>query len=147
MPEGFTADWTAGAIDADSVKEVRITFTPTEAKIYGGIIKVISNAKAGVDSLVVSGTGSRITGLNTVTVIRDKGSFFLFPNPAHEFFSVILNNHCIEAESIKIYSSLGQKIRQFNLVQKANVSDLKKGFYLVEVNHSGLIYENTLLIK
>ena len=147
VPEGFTADWAAGVINEDSEQTVRVTFTPSDTKIYSGIIKVISNAKAGVDSLAVSGTGSATTGLNSVTINRDRGSFSLFPNPADEFFTVLLNNICIKAESIKIYSSLGQKIRQFNFVQKANVSGLKKGLYLVEVNHSGVIYENTLLIK
>jgi len=147
MPEGFTADWTSGVIDVDSVQKVRITFTPTETKKYFGIIKVISNAKAGIDSLAVSGTGSMTTGLSTVTIDRNRGSLSLFPNPAIDFFSMILNNSCINAESIKIYSTLGQTIKQFNLVQKVNVSGLKKGCYLVEVNHSGVIYENTLIIK
>ncbi len=57
LPDGYTANWTSGDIAADANKEVEITFAPTEAKDYNGIIKVNSNATFGLDSINVSGTG------------------------------------------------------------------------------------------
>lgn len=57
LPTGFSADWTSGDIAVDSEQEVKITFSPTEAKDYSGIITINSDALYGVDTIEITAIG------------------------------------------------------------------------------------------
>jgi Protein of unknown function (DUF1573)/Papain family cysteine protease len=54
---GYTLNYTNGTIPANETKVVSVSFTPTTTQAYNGVIKIISNANAGIDSLVVTGMG------------------------------------------------------------------------------------------
>ncbi|MDA3867271.1 MAG: DUF2961 domain-containing protein [Salinivirgaceae bacterium] len=88
VPEGFSANLTDVEIAEDAEQEVIITFTPTETKKYSGIIKVISNAKAGIDTISVSGTGDIIDALNKIKETKIK----LYPNPVKNKLTLTVGN-------------------------------------------------------
>ncbi len=57
-PDGFSGDWSSGAIAAGGSQNVTVTFSPTVAKGYlGTSITVNSDATSGANVLAVSGTG------------------------------------------------------------------------------------------
>lgn len=56
-PAGFSGDWSGGIIAAGASQVVNVTFFPTEAKPYGGMIIAESNSTSGSGSIACSGTG------------------------------------------------------------------------------------------
>jgi len=40
LPEGYSADWTSGAIQSFETKEVTITFNPTDVEVFNGFVTV-----------------------------------------------------------------------------------------------------------
>ena len=63
-PEGFTGNWSKGTIAVGKVQEIKVTFSPREAKSYTATISVESNDRTGKKTLTVSGKG--ISTPNTV---------------------------------------------------------------------------------
>jgi len=56
-PVGFSGSW-SGTIPPTGFKNIDITFSPTEAKLYRGDIAVLSDADAGQSSIKVQGAGT-----------------------------------------------------------------------------------------
>jgi alpha-tubulin suppressor-like RCC1 family protein len=58
-PTGFTGDWSGGGIAAGGSKTVTVTFQPTAAQSYGGLVTVGSNATnaAAVNAIGIAGVG------------------------------------------------------------------------------------------
>ena len=57
-PTGFTGSWN-GSIAAGSYYNVTVTFTPSSAITYSGIITINSNATSGTNTINCSGTGTQ----------------------------------------------------------------------------------------
>jgi Secretion system C-terminal sorting domain len=57
----------------------------------------------------------------------------VYPNPATEFFSV--NDQNDLAAHICVFNIMGRKVREFEFVkgERYNISDLSKGFYMVQI--------------
>jgi len=55
VPNGYTANWTSGAIAAGTSQNVTIGFGPTSAGSFNGTITVLSDQTSGVNSIPVSG--------------------------------------------------------------------------------------------
>jgi hypothetical protein len=58
VPPGFMVNWWSGTIPSHGSRDVIVTFRPTFAAHYLGTIRVISDKTSGVDTLMVSGTGT-----------------------------------------------------------------------------------------
>lgn len=56
LPAGFSGGF-SGTIAAGARQAVNITFSPTAAQTYGGLLTVNSNATSGTSSIAVSGSG------------------------------------------------------------------------------------------
>ncbi|MCH7228315.1 choice-of-anchor D domain-containing protein [Haloferula sp. A504] len=56
-PEGFIAAW-SGTVPAGGSQQVMVTFAPAEAKLYSGLIEVVSDATGGDATIGCSGNGS-----------------------------------------------------------------------------------------
>ncbi|MCC5840535.1 MAG: SUMF1/EgtB/PvdO family nonheme iron enzyme [Opitutales bacterium] len=56
-PAGYSGDWTGGFIEAGGFRVVTVTFAPTEARTYGGLIRAETSATAGAFSHPVDGEG------------------------------------------------------------------------------------------
>ena len=57
-PTGFTGSW-SGNITSGNYHNVTVTFTPSSAITYGGIITINSNATSGTNTISCSGTGTQ----------------------------------------------------------------------------------------
>ena len=57
LPAGFTANWSGGTIAPLAAQLVEVSFEPTAAAGYGGVIAVNGNHTSGPTSIAVSGTG------------------------------------------------------------------------------------------
>lgn len=69
-----------------------------------------------------------------------KEAINIFPNPAHDFVNLQLSNAIKGHFEVEIYGMNGRKIRQFSFTKsdsffqkKLNISDLKKGTYLLKI--------------
>jgi len=56
-PAGFSGAWSGGTIAAGDLKEVEVTFLPTSALSYGGVITVNSDKTDGESTIFISGIG------------------------------------------------------------------------------------------
>ncbi len=89
-PSGFTGNWTGGTIAANASVTVAVTFKPTAAQSYSGMLTVSSDKTGGTDTLQISGTGTslpnRIVNLNgnldfgNVTAGSSKQQTFIVSN-------------------------------------------------------------------
>lgn len=133
LPEGFTADWTAGEVPAQQDKKVNINFNPSVAKTYGGKIKIVSNAEAGIDSIAVSGAGSLSNALNEI----DRIEMQIYPNPVQNTLRVITKDLC----NIEISDIAGKVV--FNKMMEGNTTTIDMSaftsgvFFLKAVNAKG----------
>ncbi len=58
LPQGFTANWTAGTIAAGGSQLVNVTFAPTAVKVYSGVLSVVSNKTSGTETIGLTATGT-----------------------------------------------------------------------------------------
>jgi hypothetical protein len=68
-PSGFNGNWGSGSIAPGASQVVIVTFAPTSAQTYSGLVTVVSDATAGTNTIAASGTGTaaaatRIIGLS-----------------------------------------------------------------------------------
>ena len=56
-PQGYSADWTNGSISPGQKKKIKISFNPTEEKIYDGEIRFICNSTGGMTAISCFGRG------------------------------------------------------------------------------------------
>jgi formylglycine-generating enzyme required for sulfatase activity len=57
MPVGFSVEWNSGSIPPSSIQTVAVTFSPSAAQIYSGLIAVESDATSGDSELAILGIG------------------------------------------------------------------------------------------
>ena len=57
IPDAYIANWNSGSISAGGSQEVKITFSPTEVKVYEGTLTINSNAKNNENSINLQGFG------------------------------------------------------------------------------------------
>nr|MDA3854004.1 T9SS type A sorting domain-containing protein [Bacteroidales bacterium] len=127
MPTGFSADWTSGDIAVNAVKEVTVTFAPTEVKAYGGMIKIHSNAVN--DSVAVSGIGTVNTSVDEISGIK----ISISPNPLKNLLTVVSIDLCY----IKISDISGKVIinKEMNSTTTTiDMSDYPKGIYIIKAS-------------
>ena len=86
LPDGFSPDWRSGTIAPGKTQVVKVSFKPTDTKVYTGFIEVISNAGSSKNTLKVSGRGILVTGTEE-PVFAD---LRVFPNPADELLHIEL---------------------------------------------------------
>ncbi|MDA3867270.1 MAG: GDSL-type esterase/lipase family protein [Salinivirgaceae bacterium] len=80
-------------------------------------------------------------------VETNKDDFTLYPNPTNGFISFEINKKSIVAENATIYSLQGQKVKSFVNTQKLDISDLKKGMYMVSVGYKGKTYDRAVILN
>ena len=87
LPDGFSlTDWRSGTIAPGKTQAVKVSFKPTDIRMYTGFIEVISNAGSGKNRLEVTARGILVTG----TAEPVFAGLRVFPNPASELLHVEL---------------------------------------------------------
>lgn len=82
----FSVNWEGGDIGAGEEKDISFDFVPTESRSYSGIVRFVSNAAFGLDSMIISGNGineilQSITNLNDINVSNTtEESAIVFPS-------------------------------------------------------------------
>jgi uncharacterized membrane protein len=56
-PSGYAASWTSGTIAPGASQYVTVTFAPTAAQTYNGVLTVVANHTSGTNTIGISGTG------------------------------------------------------------------------------------------
>ncbi len=59
FPEGFQGDWNGGVIASGGSQVVNVTFSPTQGRIYSGMVTVNSDKTSGIHTIPIKGTGIR----------------------------------------------------------------------------------------
>ncbi len=73
-------------------------------------------------------------------------SFKVYPNPANDIISIASNNSVID--SIEIFDILGKKVFSNNeATDKINVSNLRSGVYIMNINAEGRKFAKKLIIE
>ena len=82
--------------------------------------------------------------LNTnVPSLQENKKIVAYPNPATDFITFGKAN---TLATVKIFNSQGKMVANFsNVIGKLNVSNLKRGIYVVEVNDGSKSYSQKLV--
>lgn len=57
VPTGFSTSWTSGSVPAGASQAVTVTFRPTSATDYGGVLTVSGDQTSGLNTISLSGVG------------------------------------------------------------------------------------------
>ncbi|GAB1453748.1 hypothetical protein MASR2M47_38040 [Draconibacterium sp.] len=82
----------------------------------------------------------------------EMNDFRIYPNPAKDFVTIEANNIQGELQNISFFNSSGQISKQFKVEEtvtvRIDISDLQKGFYIVEIKReNGDIITNKLIVE
>lgn len=84
LPNGFSGSFT-GVIQPNSNQDINITFSPSQAMTFPGILTVNANQTSGTNTIAIIGTGSGSTN-NITNVAKGKtGTASLGGNPSYAF--------------------------------------------------------------
>ena len=133
LPSGFSADWSSGIIDIGSNRNVNITFSPTTAQNYSGVITVNGNFSSGTNTIEVTGTGVETVGINEL----NEKSLLCYPNPAQNYITIPYNiSHNQFLNIYNVNGELVEKIKVYSNSDKKelNISNYKAGIYFFKLN-------------
>ncbi|MDX2109929.1 MAG: ice-binding family protein [Verrucomicrobiota bacterium] len=80
FPTGFSGNWTSGTIAAGGTQSVDVTFTPTMAQDYEGVITVVADATGGSATITCTGTGSQVIDIYADYEYTDDGDSVTITN-------------------------------------------------------------------
>jgi hypothetical protein len=81
-PSCFSGNWSGGTIPPGGSRNVTVTFSPVSMASFGGTVTVNSNATAGANTIVASGTGIIVTRIISVSGDLAFGDVFIeSPHP------------------------------------------------------------------
>jgi hypothetical protein len=91
------------------------------------------------------------TGTYVVDVVKEKGEFLVYPNPAKEKIHIKLNTKMPLETEIEILSINGSKLFEKQVYQtneiKINNLHLEKGVYLVKIKTDKFVKTKKLIIN
>ncbi|WP_157609255.1 T9SS type A sorting domain-containing protein [Psychroflexus torquis] len=89
--------------------------------------------------------------LGTTTPQEELAFLSLYPNPTTGLINIDLKEAGEALENIKIFSTDGKLVKQINIInnstEQIDVSDLSRGFYLVELQTANSIYVEKLILN
>ncbi len=117
--------------------------------------KILVYGTAILNSFTLDDSPSLARYLGDITTavgeLTDESQCLIFPNPAHDKITILLNNNFSNAE-FNLFDVYGKKIitKHFNCITREiiPVSDLRNGIYFYEIkNRSSVIQKGKLLIE
>jgi len=127
-PPGFTGEVNVNGSNIT----VTVTFTPTEAKDYGGEIIVSSNATSGDNTVTASGIGINITDAEK----NPAGTLTLHPNPVNDLL-IISGSNFADTEVLTVRDMGGRNLKRVVESSPAEirmaVADLPSGVYIIAI--------------
>ena len=146
-PAGFTGDWQSGTIAAGSNKVVKVSFKPTEAKDYAGTVTVESDAGSGRNTLMVSGKGILVTGIEPEAVFP---GLSVFPNPAEDVLNIKLPNQTSPV-NIQLTDVNGQVVYEQEAVTSdelsIDLSGYRSGVYVLVLESGSKVEKRKVVIR
>lgn len=113
------------------------------AALKNGIVKV--NAKANDGSNVKGEMSITISGQSTKREVINRDSLKFFPNPSTDF--IFLNKKIDTNNIISIYTLSGQKVKELVIENNCiNISDLKRGCYLIYLEIQDLTFKEKIVV-
>ena len=136
-PDGFSGNWSGGAIAPGSSQVAVLTFRPTEARSYLDVLGIVTNAGNG--NIILSGLGVElVTGIEDELVPED---IIAYPNPAtNEINLVFKDRNGVRIDEVQIYGSTGTKMAVEkdlsidNNILTINLRNFINGVYTVVVD-------------
>ncbi len=71
-------------------------------------------------------------------------TFAIYPNPVHQVFHIKTDEVIVK---VKIFNILGKQVEQFDTQEKYDVSELKRGIYLLHLETASGIAVRKLVVK
>jgi hypothetical protein len=144
-PDGFSDEWFNGIIPPAGIEEIEVTFTPTEIKLYNGLVEVDCNSVSGTRTLEIFGEG---TDPNTIKDEKNNELISLFPNPSSDKIQLSFKNNNLQIAEFQIYDRTGRKMMAETEINKEiveiNIEKLISGIYYCRIVDN---YKNEYITK
>ncbi|MEP4669190.1 MAG: choice-of-anchor D domain-containing protein, partial [Cyclobacteriaceae bacterium] len=133
LPIGFTANKDQATLAKGASTTVAVTFRPTEAKEYSGVVSVESSV--GTSTLAVTGTGG-----SALAVFEDTVDLIFGPNPSQKYLNVDLASLKLQGSAMIVIQGLDgreylqKEINSSNDHLSIDVSGFAKGIYILNLN-------------
>ncbi|GEM_PF-3268802 len=142
-PIGFSVDISSASLGAGESMTVTITFLPTEAKTYSGVI-TINSSNVASQSIAVSAEGAVITEIGNNLSPQ---LISLSPNPVNDYLTIDLKNLTLSNPRLLIYNLDGIiQLNKEELRSDTEVIDVRgyiPGIYVIMI----VTNEGTLIKK
>lgn len=148
-PDGYSSQWQGGVMQPGEIRNIEVTFAPTETKVYSGFVNIKNNLDDTEMEIIVRGEG---VILSNVVEVAD-GRLRIHPNPASDIIHVELDEKSISSNCIvEIYNLQGQlerrsekSIRDSYLA--LNIADLPESAYILRIVCEDIEYESLIIKK
>ncbi len=147
LPEGYTSSFNTVVVGPSASEQLTISFVPTEAKVYEGVITILSNA--GSNDIDVTGEGQLVTSIEAPKITDENVK--LYPNPASRYVEIDLSELNGMPVEISLASIRGVEVWGRKNVKESKVvvdiSTFQQGAYLVLIKAENGYVVKRLLIK
>lgn len=102
----------------------------------GNNISSVCSLKTDVDSVIAWYQNKGFNYSSTGEIVNSKISFSLYPNPAHQSFTISTMSH--EVTNMKLFDLSGRELlsQDFREQTSVNLNEIKQGIYFVQVQNS-----------
>lgn len=135
-PEGFSGIRNL-TIDPNETYDLSITFRPTEAKDYSGLLRIESNATGGQSEIQLNGIG------NAVLSVKDADNIEIYPNP--NTTGLLKLSHF--SEKVEIFDSSGKLVKTAEDQAEIDISSFNAGLYFVVLKRNPAIAPIKLIVQ
>ena len=148
----FTVNISSAVVLPDSSQDVEVTFTPTEASAYNGIIEITHNGDGSPDTVIVTGDG--VTGVDEELQPLIFSLEQNYPNPFNPSTSLKWQIPEPNNVTLKIFNILGEEVatlvNEFKPVGRYqtefNASTLPSGVYFYQLRAGEFIQTKKMLL-
>ena len=151
--QGFSVNPGSVQLNPGDTKNISAVFTPTEAKVYNGVVvfnyDITNNIQDNVLEIGLSGEGVIVTGLDNGQISEEQ--IGVFPNPASTYVTIDLSELSGMPLNIQMISPTGVSRLEKEGYDKSeltiDVTNFESGLYIIQFSNERSLVRKKVLIR
>jgi methionine-rich copper-binding protein CopC len=151
--QGFSVNPGSVQLNPGDTKNISAVFTPTEAKVYNGVVvfnyDITNNIQDNVLEIGLSGEGVIVTGVDNGQISEEQ--IGVFPNPASTYVTIDLSELSGMPLNIQMISPTGVSRLEKEGYDKSeltiDVTNFESGLYIIQFSNERSLVRKKVLIR